>query len=208
MDEDGSSDGAAAADTGVSADVDVTMAAAMAAMELAEAMAAGLGDLAALSSGGKEHLMDPRMVNMGKMRGALLPSANLYASALGLARCAAYVALDGGSGGAAGNVVAPDADLVSIGDVAYHPGAVQVAHNAGLRLFKFQRDAGGASGRRTLQATAVGSASLGGSTVFVDMARGVTVAVTVNRLTADRALTAHLLDIIAEELQLGVPVDL
>jgi hypothetical protein len=75
---------------------EVTMASALAAVELAEGMArggrGGLADLADLTVAGREHFLDPRLANTIKLRMALLPSAGLYASALGLAHAVDFCA--------------------------------------------------------------------------------------------------------------------
>jgi CubicO group peptidase (beta-lactamase class C family) len=174
-------------------------------MELAEGMtAAGLQELAALTAGGLEHLMDPRMVNIDKIRHALLPSTNLLASAEALARTLAFVVESGRQNPDIIGSPAALKDFYTIGDTSYHGAAAYAAHYSGMRLFTFEKEA---AGKTTRSSTGVGMGSLGGSVVFADTAKNVTVAITVNRLTSDRALSKHLLDIIAEDLQLGKLVD-
>lgn len=286
-----SSSSPSAADDHVSAeDEDVTMTAAMAAVELAETMAAGgLTELATLTGGGKEHFMDPRFVNMEKVRNALLPATNLYASAMALARMGAFIAAHGaathaGAMRAQAFAPAPAPSPASGGGnglmrcsaegPAYEPTAVLTAHNLGLRLFGWRdrpaadadgglagagaastassvsvvslapaaTDSGKDSAASTFSAlssmdggdsgagisgsssssssweasfmdpavqfTAFGASALGGSTLIVDTAKGVAIAVTVNKLAADRALTRHIVEMVASEMKLGSVVDL
>jgi hypothetical protein len=82
-------------------DDEAPVACAVGAVQLAEAMSAGLADLEPLSAGGgKEHLMDPRMLNMRKFAevdsaaAAAAPSAGLQATADGLARLVLSLASD------------------------------------------------------------------------------------------------------------------
>jgi hypothetical protein len=181
------------------------MTCAMAAMELAEAMGgAGLSELAGLTSGGKEHIMDPRMLNMARLRTAVVPSAGLYASALGLARMAAYLAdqQQGGAAAAAGSL--PDVD----------PVALHVAHNTGCRLIRFEAaPAAGSAGSAGQQPaggpsfSAFGMSALGGTTVLCHPASGTSIAVTVNSLTADRAAPLHIVELACRHLGLGQPAD-
>lgn len=228
-------------DTG--SDEDVTMTAAMAAVELAELMTAGgLMELSALTAGGKEHLMDPRVVNMLKVREALLPSTNMYASAMSVARMGAFMAAHAAamhasttstssSSGGPSALVRPDP---SGSGAAYDPTALLAAHHMGMRLFGWKRRAAGATaaassagaedsagteadgGNQDLDIhchdpdvvfSGFGASALGGSLLVVDTVKKVAVAVTVNRLTADRALSKHVLDIVAQEVGLGAPVD-
>jgi hypothetical protein len=225
-----------AAASGSGEDNEVTVASAMAAMELAEAMGrGGLTDLTTLTAGGREHFMDPRLVNVLKLRGSLLPSLGLYASALGLAHLldyagavhvaalharmagagssgwrAAVAALSAPAGAAAAFTCEdPTAALRRGGPRATRLldlRALWAAHYSGLRLLGFkhrpqQAQDGKAAGVVLL--SGFGCAALGGSLVMCDAVTGVTVAITVNRLAADRALTRHLFDIVAEEMALG-----
>jgi len=263
--------GPSPADDGGDAEAnEVTVASAMAAMELAETMAGGgLSDLTGLASGGREHLMDPRLVNIVKIRAALVPSLNLYASALGLATMADYTlavhvrgmgrAMAAGAGAdpvaaaawraasasssSSSGAPSPPHGMASVprstaftflpppsaapprrggrppSPLLWDLRAVWGAHCAGMRLFGFRvpdvaAPAPAAAGSSppprhayTL-ASGLGCMSLGGSAVLTDASTGVTIAVTVNRLTSDRALTRHLLDIVCEELALGQLVDL
>ena len=66
-----------------------TMGAALAAMELVGSMEKGLEDLEDLCSGGKEHMMDPRIVNARLVQRSPLPSLNVRASARAMAKAAA-----------------------------------------------------------------------------------------------------------------------
>jgi hypothetical protein len=88
--------------------------------------------------------------------------------------------------------------------------ALWAAHYSGLRLFGFKhrpqqqaRDGKAEGAAPLVLLSGFGCAALGGSLVMCDVVSGVTVAITVNRLAADRALTRHLFDIVAEELALG-----
>jgi len=184
----------------------VTMSNALAAMELAEAMTeAGLNDLTALTAGGREHFMDPRVVNMHKVRAAVLPALNCYASAMGLARAGAYLATNGVASPAGGSAL--PAGPVTIGNTLYDPAAVWVAHHAGLRLYSFDLSAGdGAVALPSTirhRATAFGCSGLGGSRVMVDTHRRIAIAITVNRLTADGSVAAALLDGVVRDLGLS-----
>lgn len=70
-----------------------TMGAALAAMELVGSMEKGLEDLEDLCSGGKEHIMDPRIVNARLVQRCPLPSLNVRASARALAKAAAKLSM-------------------------------------------------------------------------------------------------------------------
>eukprot|EP01138_Halocafeteria_seosinensis_P008176 gb/GECG01008356.1/.p1 GENE.gb/GECG01008356.1/~~gb/GECG01008356.1/.p1 ORF type:complete len:1576 (+),score=215.38 gb/GECG01008356.1/:1-4728(+) len=64
----------------------VTLSAAMAAMDFAGRMNdSGLEEFGTLTSGGKEHIMDPRVFNMEKLKDVTLPASNIRSSARALA---------------------------------------------------------------------------------------------------------------------------
>jgi predicted unusual protein kinase regulating ubiquinone biosynthesis (AarF/ABC1/UbiB family) len=246
-----------------------TMSNAMAAMELAESMVkGGLGDLTGLMQKGREHFIDPRLVNMSKVKSlALLPSMNLYASALGLAclldyACSTHIdglnkAVLAGNDGASRQwreALATSAELaftcedpsanapwINVAKAASNGGAASAAlalrrrqqrdgasnksgakarlldlralwaaHYTGLRLIGIRKKPAdkkskGAVAKHTV-VSAVGCGSLGGSaTVVMDVASGVTVAITTNRITSDRALPRAMIRMVFEELGLGTP---
>ena len=64
----------------------VTLSAGIAAIDFAEKMnESGLEEFVTLTSGGKEHIMDPRVLNMEKLKRATLPATNMRCSARALA---------------------------------------------------------------------------------------------------------------------------
>jgi hypothetical protein len=90
-----------------------TMEAALAAMELVGSMEKGLEDLEDLCSGGKEHIMDPRIVNARLVQRSPLPSLNVRSSARALAKMAARLStrLGDGQGAAKELAAAPTVAL-------------------------------------------------------------------------------------------------
>jgi hypothetical protein len=66
---------------------EATMAMALAAVELAGTLTdGGLEQLKGLTSGGSEHMMDPRLVNCQRLRFGIVPCANVFATARAVAK--------------------------------------------------------------------------------------------------------------------------
>ena len=198
---------------------EATMATALAAVEIAGVLVeGGLEQLKSLTSGGKEHIMDPRIVNCFKIQRGCVPSMNLYATASGLATVA-------------GNICESLREKELARKV---PSAVQAAcETLGFRPLSF------AGGDLTGKAAAVGggadddSETIGGfastattaaaakaePTAFCMCALGGTMvicvpklclsfAITVNQLSAQRSAAIDIAKFVCKQLGLGEPVDL
>lgn len=162
---------------------------AMAAMELAGIMAeAGLEDLGPLTSGGKEHLMDPRLLNWRKLRAATIPSTNLYATARALAKVGSYIC----QRQKAQCELEPKPELQGL-SVAQQA-ALQACREQGFRLVEMQQPDGSHSSSwdRRRMTTSVGMFAMGGTGVLIDCESNTTIAITVNRLTPSRYVSSIL----------------
>lgn len=73
-------------------------------------------------------------------------------------------------------------------------------YGLGVRKFSFLRPDG------SLSTAVFGHGGLGGSLALADPERGITVAVTVNKLTLDAAATTQVLHLLGHELGLGTLV--
>ena len=144
----------------------------------------------ALSKGDNSFLMDPRLVNCYRVRSGCSPCNNVYATARALAKVcdsicdAANRASMSGSGGRAASASV----------------AVGVCRRLGFRLVSF------GSGVEAVQGFCM--STIGGTMVFSVPARSVTVAITVNQLTASRSAVLEVVKVLCRQLRLGAPVDL
>ena len=126
-----------------------TLATMLAALELGAVMRdGGLESLKALTSGGLEHFMDPRVLNNHEMRSGVMPCGGLYASARAVAKVTHGVSEDLLKAAMAPSTSAP----VPGDDTASLPPPVKAVHDAcgnlGFRPYTFASDpsVGGAGG--------------------------------------------------------------
>lgn len=183
-----------------------TMAVALAAVEIAGVLGeGGLDNLKALTAGGKEHMMDPRLINCYKLKHGCVPSSNLYSTATALASI---------TGQLCESLRQQELDRAV-------PSAVQAAcETLGFRPLSFTpvaASSGRSASSRTSGPTPSGPSpppegfcmcALGGTMVFCVPSRSICVAITVNQLSAKRSAALTVAKLVSAELGLGIPVDL
>jgi hypothetical protein len=194
----------------------VTLRTSLAAMEVAEVMGGGgLTDLKVLTSGGKEHLIDPRLINARRVRLGCAPSLNTFASARGLATIVAdaHARLQTSHPGLVATRTAGAAHWTPCTGVDVRPGhvvapasAVEACASYGFRpvCFTGRRAGPGPSGAPRVDGFCV--AGLGGSMVLCDASQDLVVAITLSKLVPRRAPALAILHAVADALRLGTPI--
>jgi hypothetical protein len=187
-----------------------TMATALAAVEIAGVLVeGGLENLKALTAGGREHFMDPRIVNYHKMVHGCAPSANLYATASGLAVTVGTIC-DSLRRKEVGREI-PSAVQFACENLGFRPLTFRSASDRGLSILAEEdQDTIGGDSKTISASHATGfcMCALGGTMVFCVPSQSLTVAITVNQLSAQRTGALHLAKVVCRELGLGEPVDL
>ena len=144
-----------------------------------------------LSKGDNSFLMDPRLVNCYRVKSGCSPCNNAY----GTARAVAKVC----------DTICDAAIRTSLSAVpgtagARTPIAVAVCRRLGFRLVTFGTGADAVLG--------FCMSTIGGTMVFSVPTRNVTVAITVNQLTAGRSAVMDVVTALCTSLKLGAPVGL
>jgi hypothetical protein len=187
-----------------------TMATALAAVEIAGVLVeGGLENLKALTAGGREHFMDPRIVNYHKMVHGCAPSANLYATASGLAVTVGAIC-DSLRQKEVGKAI-PSAVQFACENLGFRPLTFRSSSDRGLSVVAEEDcETVGGDGKTapTPRATGFCMCALGGTMVFCVPSQLLTVAITVNQLSAQRTGALQLAKFVCRELGLGEPVDL
>lgn len=192
---------------------EATMATALAAVEIAGVLVeGGLENLTSLTSGGKEHIMDPRLINCHKLKHGCIPSANLYATASSLAAVGGQLCeglREKQLSGQITSAVGAACDLLGFRPLSFHRGVLDFTLPDAAPASASSDSAPSKQEPSSLPPpTAFAMCALGGTMLFCVPSECISVAITVNQLSAKRSAALAIAKLVCRELNLGEPVDL